>query len=195
MVTSRAKPVVATRFTRSSTTWMLTGARSTGPLVGKHVHAVDQLDDAVGLGGDELGQRPVVVADRLLQQLGGAADARQRVLDLVGEHGGQAGDRAGGTAMGELPVDLVGHGAFLQHDDGAGLAVDQRRGMDVDDALRADARRGNVDPIAVDRRACGARPRRPAPAPGCRRARNRTGRACAGWQGSPGRRTGPNRSP
>ena len=36
---------------------------------------------------------------RLLEQLGRAADAGQRVLDLVRQHGGQRGDRAGGAAV------------------------------------------------------------------------------------------------
>ena len=56
-------------------------------LVAEHLHAVDQVADAIGLGADELGQRAVLVLEAGLQQLGGAADARQRVLDLVGQHG------------------------------------------------------------------------------------------------------------
>ena len=43
--------------------------------VGKGVHAVDQPDDAVGLLADQLGQGAILVPHRLLQQLGGAADA------------------------------------------------------------------------------------------------------------------------
>ena len=56
------------------------------PLVAEHLHAVDEIADALGLGADELGQRAVFVGQVLLEKLGGAADARQRVLDLVGKH-------------------------------------------------------------------------------------------------------------
>jgi hypothetical protein len=38
------------------------------PLVAEHLHAVDQLHDAVGLVADQPRQRAVVVAGRLLEQ-------------------------------------------------------------------------------------------------------------------------------
>ena len=57
--------------------------------VGEGLHAVDQLDDAVGLLADQAGQRPVVVVDNGFEQLRRAADAGQRVLDLVRQHGGK----------------------------------------------------------------------------------------------------------
>ena len=81
------------------------------------------------------------------EQLRRAADAGKRVLDLVGEHRGQPGHGARGAAMGELAVDLVRHGALLEHDDDVSCALDAGRGIDVDDALaavsrRADDRRG-----------------------------------------------------
>ena len=123
------------------------------PLVGEHLHAVDQLHDAVGLVADQPGERAVVVVDAGFEQLGGAADAGQRVLDLVGEHRGEAGDGARGAAMGELAVDLVGHRALLQHDDDAARLFEAGRGVDVDDALGAVARRADVDAVFVDRRA------------------------------------------
>ena len=65
---------------------MLTGSVAERALVAEHLHAVDEIADAVGLRADELRQRPVVVLEAGLQQLGGAADARQRVLDLVRQH-------------------------------------------------------------------------------------------------------------
>ena len=61
-------------------------------LVGEHLHAVDELDDPVGLLADQPGQRAVLVVSRLLQQLCRAADAGKRVLDLMREHRGEAGD-------------------------------------------------------------------------------------------------------
>ena len=131
---------------------MLTGIAVDRPLVGKDLHAVDQRDDAVGLVGDEPGQRAVLVAQPALQQLRGAADAGQRVLDLMRQHRRQAGDRARGAAMRHLAVDLVGHRAFLEHHDDRAGKLRHRRDIEVDDLLDADARRGNVDAILVDRR-------------------------------------------
>ncbi|MNX93556.1 hypothetical protein D3C86_1257400 [compost metagenome] len=45
------------------------------PLVGKHLHAVDQRNDTVGLIADQPRQRPVLVGNRCLQKLGRAANA------------------------------------------------------------------------------------------------------------------------
>ena len=122
------------------------------PLVGEDFHAVDELHDAVGLVADQAGQRPVVVVDRGLEELRRAADAGKRVLDLMGEHRGKAGDRAGGAAMRELAVDLVGHRPLLEQDDHAAVPLEGRRRIDVDDALAAVSRRADVDPVFVDRR-------------------------------------------
>jgi hypothetical protein len=44
-------------------------------LVAEQLHTLDELHDPVGLVADETGQEPVVLVDRLLQKLGGAADA------------------------------------------------------------------------------------------------------------------------
>ena len=55
---------------------MLIGLALDRPLVGEHLHAVDELHDAVGLVADEARERAVVVLDRLLQQLCRAANAR-----------------------------------------------------------------------------------------------------------------------
>ena len=53
------------------------------PLIREHFHAVDQRHDAVGLVADQPRERPVLVRRRLFQELGGAADAGERVLDFV----------------------------------------------------------------------------------------------------------------
>ena len=50
-----------------------------------------------------------------LQQLRGAADARERVLDLVGEHRRHARHGARGGAVRELALDHLRHRALLQH--------------------------------------------------------------------------------
>ena len=84
-------------------------------LVGEHLHAVDQLHDAVGLVADQLRQRAVVVVGRCFEQLRRAANAGERIFDLVRQHGGKRNHRARGAAMRELAVHLVGDGAFLQH--------------------------------------------------------------------------------
>ena len=78
-------------------------------LVAEHLHAVDEIADAVGLRADELRQRAVVVLEVWLEQLRGAADARQRVLDLVRQHRGHARYRARRGAMRELALDHLRH--------------------------------------------------------------------------------------
>ncbi len=81
-------------------------------LVGEDFHAIDQRHDAVCLVADKLSQRAVFLSDRGFQKLCRTANARKRVLDLMGQHGGQAADRTGGCAMRQLTIDLVRHGAF-----------------------------------------------------------------------------------
>ena len=49
-----------------------------------------------------------LVGRRLLEELRGAADARQRVLHLVRQHRRERAHRAGGAAMRHLAVDVVG---------------------------------------------------------------------------------------
>ena len=101
-------------------------------LVGEHLHAVDELHDAVGLVADQPRQRAVVVVDRLLEQLRGAANAGQRILDLVRQHGGERDHRARRAAMGELAVHLVGDGALLQHHHDVVRPLRQRRDVQID---------------------------------------------------------------
>ena len=105
----RAKPACASRFTWSSTAWMLRLSRGAGRCVGEGLHPVDEFDDAVGLLADQPRQRAILVADRALQQLRRAANAGERVLDLMREHGAERGHRAGGAAMGELSVHFFGN--------------------------------------------------------------------------------------
>ena len=62
------------------------------------------------------------------------------VLDLMGQHGGKAADRASRAAMGELIVDLLCHGPWLDlQQDVAGL-FGHIGGLDVDKPLAAAAR-------------------------------------------------------
>ena len=105
------------------------------PLVGKDLHAVDEADDAVGLVADEAGQRPVVLVGIRLEELRRAADAGERVLDLVREHGGKAGHGARRAAMRELAVDLLRHRARQQHDRDVPRPLGHRGGVDIDDPL------------------------------------------------------------
>ena len=126
------------------------------PLVGEHLHAVDELHDAVGLVADQPRQGAIVVADRLFEQLRRAADARERILDLVREHGRERGHRARGAAMGELAVHLVGDRALLQHHDHVVRPLRQRRHVQVDQPLAGIARRAEIDLVFVDRGAARA---------------------------------------
>ena len=122
------------------------------PLVGKHLHAIDKRDDAVGLVGDQPRQCAVLVGNRRLQKLGRAADAGQRVLDLMRQHGGEPRDRTRGTPMCHLAIDLVRHRAFLEHHDDRTRQFRHRRDIDVDDLLYSEPGRGNIDAVFVDRR-------------------------------------------
>ena len=121
------------------------------PLVGEHFHPVDQFHDAVGLVADEARERAIVIAGRLLEQLGGAANAGQWVLDLVREHRRQRADRTRRAAMRELAVHLVGDGPLQQHHHHVVAALRHRRHVQVDDAFAGVARRAEIDPIFVDR--------------------------------------------
>ena len=117
-----------------------------GPLVGKHLHAVDQGHDAVGLVADEAGQHPVGLGGVFLQQLRGSADARERILDLVGQHCRHCRHRAGGVAVGELVVDLAGQRALMQQDH-RGVGLGARSGDLGRDDLAAGARRVDEDAV------------------------------------------------
>jgi hypothetical protein len=61
-------------------------------VVGEGFHPVHEPPDSVGLIDDELGERRVLGLGPGFQELGGAPDAGQRVLDLVGQHVAQADD-------------------------------------------------------------------------------------------------------
>ena len=63
-----------------------------GRRIGEGLHAVDEFDDPVGFLADQPGQRPILVARARLQQLCRAADAGERVLDLVRQHEPKRGD-------------------------------------------------------------------------------------------------------
>ena len=126
------------------------------PVVAEHLDAVDEVDDAVDLLAHQPGQRQLVRRHRLLEQLRRAADARQRVLDLVRQHRGEAGDRARRAAAHQLPVDLVGHGALLEQQRHAGVEIGNRAREHVDDAVVggvAEAHRADAHAIFGHRRA------------------------------------------
>ena len=129
---------------------MLTGSVAERALVAEHLHAVDQIADAIGLRADELRQRAVLVLEAGLQQLRGAADARQRVLDLVRQHRGHARHRARGGAMGELALDHLRHRALLQHQHDQARLVGHAPAEHVDQAVHAAARQADVDAVLVD---------------------------------------------
>ena len=83
--------------------------------VAELLHPLDQGADPVGLVADQLDQLLVVLADGRLQELGGAADAGERVLDLVRQGGGEPGHRAGRAPVRDLLVEPARHRAGVQH--------------------------------------------------------------------------------
>ncbi len=120
-------------------------ARREGPVV-EHFEAVDQGADAVGLVADELGERALVAAERRFQELGRAANARERIFHLVRQHGGHGRDRARGAAMGELAVDFLRDGLQVDRDHGRRRLFRDRRDLEVHGVV-ADARRLDRDAI------------------------------------------------
>ena len=102
------------------------------------------------LGANELGQSAVAVGALAFKQLRRAPDAGKRVLDLMGEHGGEAGHGARGAAMGELPLDHLRHAALLEHDQHAPGRICQRPGVEIDELRRVEPVRAQVDAIFVD---------------------------------------------
>ena len=53
---------------------------------GEGLHPVDEFYDPIGFVADQPRQRPILVACARLQQLGGAANAGERVFDLMRQH-------------------------------------------------------------------------------------------------------------
>ena len=82
---------------------------------GKRLDTVHQRDDAIGLLADQLGQLARRRIGVLFEQLRGAANAGERVLDLVRQHRRHCGHRPGGVQMRQLAVHLVGHRPLVQH--------------------------------------------------------------------------------
>ncbi|KAF0124550.1 MAG: hypothetical protein FD152_2980 [Xanthobacteraceae bacterium] len=121
------------------------------PLVGKHLHAVDELHDPVGLVADQPRQSPILVVNGGFEQLCRASDARERVLDFVGQHRRQRRHRPCRPAVGELAVHLVGNCAFLEHHHDVAGPLGQRRDVYVDDPFVPVAGRAEIDLVFVDR--------------------------------------------
>ena len=122
------------------------------PLVGENLHAVDQPDDAIGLVADEAGQRAIVLVGVGFQQLRRAADAGKRVLDLC------ASMEASPVTVRAAPRCVSWRSIFSVTERGRSMIATcagrsaHRRGVDVDDALQPEPRRGDVDAIFGDRR-------------------------------------------
>ena len=93
------------------------GQRRQG-VIGEGLHAVDETADAVGLVDDKLGERGVVGLGAGFQQLRGAADPGERVLDLMGQHAPEADDgtqTAGRLGVATLDAQPGLHGQGQQH--------------------------------------------------------------------------------
>ncbi|MCY1354061.1 hypothetical protein D9M69_404200 [compost metagenome] len=119
------------------------GQRQVGQLVGAE-HAVDQIAQAVGLLDDHVGVVAQVVFRQLAgQQLRGAADAAERVLDLVGQ---AAHQQLGGFLLGQLRFflgDAQQAVARLHFQQQQGFAAVQQRGHGVVDGQGLAGQRGD----------------------------------------------------
>ena len=129
---------------------MFTGSQLQRPLVAEHLHAVDQIADAVGFVADELGERAVLGRARSVQKLRRAANAGERVLDFMRQDRRHAGDRARRAPVGELALDHLRHAALLQHDDDMALIFRERRRRRHRRALAGGIRQAEIEGIFVD---------------------------------------------
>ena len=88
-----------------------------------------------------------------LEQLRGAANAGQRILDLVREHRGQPRYRTRGGAMGKLALDHLRHVPLLQHEHDQPRLVRHRAAVHVNEFGALKLRPGDLDAVLVHRRA------------------------------------------
>ena len=123
--------------------------------IAKRLHPIDERANAIGFVADELRQRTVVGRNRVFEKLRRAADAGERILDLVRKHGRHAAHRTRGAAIKKLPVDALREAALLQQEDHPFFFAGGRKGH-ISQAL-AKPRRGEIDIALGDRGATLAR--------------------------------------
>ena len=99
--------------------------------VGEAFHPIDELRHAIDLGDDEVGQFASVAVETAGQQLRGAADARQRILDLVRQHRRHAYRRSRRALMLDLPVNEGRHRPRLKGNGQPAGAIDHRRDQHI----------------------------------------------------------------
>ena len=121
-----------------------------GARVAERLHAIDQGADAIGLVADQLRERLVVLRAGFFEQLRRAANAGERILDLMRQHRRHAVHRANGAAMQELAVDALRQAALLKQDHDGAFRLGERRRDDVCDAF-AISRRRQIDVALADR--------------------------------------------
>ena len=97
--------------------------------VREHVHALDKVADAVHLVLDQQAELAVRLARALLQELRRAADAGERVLHLMRQHGRHRRCAARGAAEVELPVQHLRRRGVLQRQHHAARQLRQQGAM------------------------------------------------------------------
>ena len=129
---------------RSSTSWMFTARRSGGRTLPNSSTCSSKLQDAACFLDDQVGQLALLAIGVHRDELRRPSDARERVLDLVGQHLGHADSRFRGRFRMHRAVEPAGELAILQkHEHMVGLV---RQGGDLD---------------VAGHRLCGFRCRRP----------------------------------
>ncbi len=113
---------------------MFTGCAGQRHRIAERFHPVDQGADAIGFVADELRQRAVCGVNRFFQKLRGAANAGQRILDLMRQHGRHAAHRTRRAAIQQLAVDTLREAALLQQQNDY-AAVLQRGQPDIGNPL------------------------------------------------------------
>ena len=104
--------------------------------VGELLHVVDQTADPIRLLADQPDQRPLVLGDAALEQLRGAADPRQRVLDLMRQSGGEARHGARAAPIDQLVIEPARDRARVQHHEDVTRHLGHGRDMQIDQARR-----------------------------------------------------------
>ena len=118
--------------------------------IGEILEPVDKLHDAVGLVADQTKQGEIVTRNRSFEQLSSTSDARKRVFYFMRQHRTHRRDRACCSAMRHLPVHFFSNCLFLQHNDDIAGIIRLERGEKIDNLIKADAGRADINAVLAD---------------------------------------------
>ncbi|GBD41929.1 hypothetical protein HRbin39_01316 [bacterium HR39] len=115
------------------------GLRHHGAAVGEGLHLLHQPHHPLALALHQIEQRTLGGRHHLLEQLRRAADAGERVLDLVGEQHGECGEGAARAGVHQMAVHPLRHRPRQQQDHHLARRVGNGRDVDVEGGVEAAA--------------------------------------------------------